>query len=379
VEAKKPEYHALAQVEHTVDVDRDERVVLRRHATTASAPLLLQLRAAQHPGLILFSSGSSGSSKAVVHDSTCLLERYEHRGRGLRTIASLRFDHIGGFNTLFYTLANGGCLVTPSDRSPDAVCGAIQAHRAQLLPTSPTFLNLLLLSEAYGRFDLSSLELITYGTEVMPESTLRRLRALLPRVRLRQTYGLSEVGILRSQSASSESLWVKVGGEGFETRVVDGLLEIRARSAMLGYLNAPSPFTADGWLRTGDAVEVDGPFVRILGRHEELINVGGEKVYPAEVESALRMMDGVQDVTVRGAANAITGQMVTADVQLGSGETLTQFRTRMHRFCRDKLPAYKIPQKVVLVTEATPPEHFKKMRRVTNAARAPLPRKGPPP
>ena len=118
----------------------------------------------------------------------------------------------------------------------------------------------------------------------MPENTLERIHELLPGVRLQQTYGLSEVGILRSKSKSSDSLWVKVGGEGFETRIVDGMLEIKARSAMLGYLNAPSPFTNDGWLKTGDVVEQDGEYIRILRRDSEIINVGGEKVYPAEVE-----------------------------------------------------------------------------------------------
>src|SRR5437667_44076 len=242
---------------------------------------------------------------------------------------------------------------------------AIEKHRVQLLPTSPTFINLLLASEAYQHHDLSSLELVTYGTEVMPESTLERFHRLFPRVRLQQTYGLSEVGILRAQSKSADSLWVKVGGDGFETRIVDGMLQIRARSAMLGYLNAPSPFTPDGWLPTGDAVDVDGEYFRIRGRQSELINVGGEKVYPAEVESVLQIMEGVKDVTVSGEANPLTGQMVTARVKLATGESLPEFRKRMRLFCRDKLPLFKIPQKVVLVDEAMHGERFKKMRRVS--------------
>ena len=59
---------------------------------------------------------------------------------------------------------------------------------------------------------------------------------------------------------------MRVGGEGYETKVVDGRLWVRAESAMLGYLNAPSPFSADGFLDTGDLVEVDGEWLRILGR-----------------------------------------------------------------------------------------------------------------
>jgi acyl-coenzyme A synthetase/AMP-(fatty) acid ligase len=253
--------------------------------------------------------------------------------------------------------------VTTEERSPDAVCAAIEKYKVQLLPTSPTFINLLLISEAYKRYDLSSLEMVTYGTEPMPESTLKKFHDLFPDIRLLQTYGLSEVGILRSKSKSSDSLWVKIGGEGFETRVVDGMLEIKAQSAMLGYLNALSPFTEDGWFKTGDVVEVEGEYFRILGRKSEIINVGGEKVYPAEVESVLQLMESVEDVAVSAESNPITGQIVKAKVKLNTSETVGDFRKRMYLFCQDKLPKFKIPQKVVLVNETMHGERFKKMRR----------------
>lgn len=363
LEARKPEFRALAEVETTLVVDGDDRLALARTGVTAGHALYARLRGADHPGLVLFSSGSTGASKAAVHDFAPLLEKFAVRRHALRTLTFLLFDHIGGVNTLLYALSNAGCLVTVPARTPDAVCAAIEKHRVELLPTSPTFLNLLLVSEAHAGRDLSSLRLVTYGTEVMPESTLERVHRLLPHARLLQTYGLSEVGILRSQSRASDSLWVKVGGEGFETRVVDGVLQIRARSAMLGYLNAPSPFTADGWLVTGDAVDVDGEYLRIRGRRSELINVGGEKVYPAEVESVLQSMDGVADVTVAGEAHPLTGHVVTATVRLATGESLPEFRARMRAFCRDRLPAFKIPQKVTLADGTLHGGRFKKVRR----------------
>jgi acyl-CoA synthetase (AMP-forming)/AMP-acid ligase II len=145
--------------------------------------------------------------------------------------------------------------------------------------------------------------------------------------------------------------------------VVDGLLEIKARSAMLGYLNAPSPFTSDGWFMTGDAVEVDGEYFRILGRKSEIINVGGEKVYPAEVESVIQLMPGVKEVSVVGEANAMTGQIVVARVRLSSSESLSDFRRRMRAHCAPLLARYKIPQKVELVGEDLHTERFKKIRR----------------
>jgi acyl-coenzyme A synthetase/AMP-(fatty) acid ligase len=363
VAAKKAEFCEIAQVELVLEVGEADEIQLQHTGVTVNHEILLQLKQAERPGLVLFSSGSTGKSKAAVHDLVPLLEKFKVPRKFLRTITFLLFDHIGGINTLFYCLSNVGCIITVQDRLPDTVCAAIAKHQVQLLPTSPTFINLLLISEAFKRHDLSSLELVTYGTEVMPESTLKRFHALFPNVRLLQTYGLSEIGIMRSQSKSSDSLWVRVGGEGFETRIVDGLLEIKAESAMLGYLNAASPFTEDGWFKTGDAVEVDGEYIRILGRKSEIINVGGEKVYPAEVESVIQLMDGVEDVAVNAEPNPITGQMVKVRVKLSTGETVGDFRKRMWAFCQDKLPKYKIPQKVVLVTEAMYGDRFKKMRR----------------
>jgi len=157
-------------------------------------------------------------------------------------------------------------------------------------------------------------------------------------------------------------LFVKIGGEGFETKIVDNTLWIRATSAMLGYLNAPSPFDAEGWMNTGDEVEVDGEYIRFLGRRSEVINVGGEKVYPIEIEDVLMEMPNVRDVTVHGQPNPLTGQMVVARVQLKSPEPLVEFRNRVREFCRGRLTKYKIPAKIELVTGDQHSERFKRTR-----------------
>lgn len=363
VREKKAEFRAIGEIEVIVTIDANDQPHFERTGVPGQHAHFATLRERNHPGLILYSSGSTGASKAAVHDLSFLLDKFKVQRQSKCTITFLLFDHIGGINTLLYTLSNAGCVVTVEDRSAESVCRAIERHKVEILPTSPTFLNLLLLSEAYNKYDLSSLELVTYGTEVMPESTLKRFCALFPNIRTQQTYGLSEVGILRSKSKSSDSLWVKVGGEDYNTRIVDGMLEIKAKSAMLGYLNAPSPFTPDGWFITGDAVEVDGDYIRILGRKSELINVGGAKVFPAEVENVIQQMDGVEDVAVTGEKNAITGHMIKARVKLTTAETLPEFRKRMTEFCKDKLERFKIPQKVELVTGNMHGSRFKKMRR----------------
>lgn len=91
--------------------------------------------------------------------------------------------------------------------------------------------------------------------------------------------------------------------------------------------------------------------------------MGGEKVYPAEVESVLQLIDGVEDVAVRGEPHPITGNLVFARIKLSTDESLSSFCKRMHEFCKDKLARFMIPQKVELVASAMHGERFKKMRK----------------
>ena len=292
-----------------------------------------------------------------------MLGKFKLRRHARRAITFLLYDHIGGFNTMLYQLSNAGCIVTVRNRDPDSVLCAVERYRVELLPTSPTFINLLLLSDAYRRYDLSSLKIVTYGTEAMPESTLRRFHEVLPHIQLQQTYGLSEIGILRSKSLSSESLWVKLGGEGFQTRVVNDILQVKAESAMLGYLNAPSPFTTDGWFNTGDKVETNGEYFRILGRQSDIINVGGQKVYPAQVESVVQEMPEVAEVSVYGESNAIMGQVPCAAVRLREPGDPREFHRRLRQFCRQRLQDFQIPVRVHLVEGTMHGDRLKKNRR----------------
>lgn len=365
VQANKAEFIEIAQGETSFSIDQDDNVEISALPNTAGHGLYRRLRQLEHPGLVLFSSGSTGKSKAVVHDLAAILEKFRVPRHRLRTITFLLYDHIGGVNTMLYQLSNGGCIVAVQDRRPDEVLRAVEKYRVELLPTSPTFINLILLSEAYKRYDLSSLRTVSYGTEPMPEATLKRFHQLFPDIRMLQTYGLSEVGILRSKSKSSDSLWVKVGGEGFETRVVDGILQIKAESAMLGYLNAPSPFTEDGWFDTGDLVEEDGEFIRILGRQSEIINVGGEKVYPAEVENVIQQVDNVAEATVYGEKNSIIGNIVCATITLVHGEDKKAFSRRVKQYCSSRLPSYKVPVRVDILDHGQHSERYKKIRNVS--------------
>ncbi|HEY4304303.1 MAG TPA: long-chain fatty acid--CoA ligase [Gemmatimonadaceae bacterium] len=356
-------HESVAEIQATFTIDDADQWTVAKHERTVANPLTSRLIARDNPGLVIFSSGSSGAPKAVLHDAAALLNKFRAPGTAKSTLTFLLFDHIGGMDTLFNALANGGTLVTVPVRDPDTVCRAIADHHVHTLPASPTFLNLLLISGAWRDHDLSSLKTIAYGTESMPAATLARLQEAFPGIRLAQTYGLSELGVLRTKSKESGSLWVKFTGEGYETSIRDGILWVRTAAAMMGYLNAPDLFDDEGWLNTEDAVEVDGDYLRILGRVSDLVNVGGRKIYPAEVENVIMQMENVRDVAVTGEPSALTGQLLVARVNLVEPEAFDAFKKRLRVFCRERLPAYKIPAKIELTDADQFGARMKKMRR----------------
>ena len=156
----------------------------------------------------------------------------------------------------------------------------------------------------------------------MPESLLNRIKAAFPDTALIQTFGTSETGISQTISRSSSSTLIKFDDPNTEYKIVEGELWLRSKSQILGYLNHEmSRFTEDGWFKTGDllepANEKEGEgFFRIVGRKQEIINVGGEKVTPSEVESTLLEMPEIADCLVYPETNALTGQIVAAEIVL---------------------------------------------------------------
>lgn len=356
---------AICGCDWRIAVDADGRDGgLVAHQVAASNALLDGLRARGAAGLVLFSSGSTGKPKGILHDFGRVAEKFRKQRQPVRAIPFLMIDHFGGINTILAIVSSLGTVVTVADRSVQSICEAIARYRVELLPATPSFLTLLTAGGAHRTYDLSSLKRITYGTEVMPQATLDRVRAAFPGVELQQTYGLSEVGVLRSQSRGDGSLWVRVGGEGFQTKVVDGILWIRSDYAMEGYLNAPSEFDAEGWFNTQDRVEVDGEYFRILGRATELINVGGQKVYPAEVENVLLGLDNVLDAAVFGEPHALLGQIVVAKVQLAQPEPVEELKKRVRRACLAQLAPFKAPTKVLLAEGPLHSARQKKVRRL---------------
>jgi acyl-coenzyme A synthetase/AMP-(fatty) acid ligase len=331
---------------------------------TQAHPMISQLQEHDHAGLILFSSGSTGKPKAMIHDLDNLIDSYRgKKPKSMNFLLFLMFDHIGGLNTLFNVLSMGASVIIPKNRSIEEICGLIEKHKIRILPSSPTFLNMILMGNALETYDLSSLRMITYGTEAMPESLLKRLQHHFPKVKFLQTFGTSETGISTTASKSSDSTYMKIDDPDTEYKIVGGELWLRSKTQILGYLNAPSGFTDDGWFMTSDLVEeAEDGYIKIIGRNKEMINVGGEKVLPVEVESVLLGMKGVEDAMVFSEANAITGQSVCAQLVMPLETSAREAKRKVRDYCKDKLDNYKIPTKIKLVSRTNYSERFKKMR-----------------
>ena len=341
----------------------EKNLLIQDLKTTFSHNMIDNLREKNSSGLILFSSGSTGKPKAMVHNLDTLIDSFkDKKEKSMNMLVFLMFDHIGGLNTVFNALCMGACLIIPKIKDAKTICELIEKYKIMVLPSSPTFLNLILISEEYKNYDLSSLRMITYGTETMPQSLLLKLKEVFPKVKFLQTFGTSETGISTTSSKSSNSLFMKLEDINGEYKIVENELWLRSKTQVLGYLNASmDSFTSDGWFKTGDLVEVDGEYIKIIGRAKEVINVGGQKVLPAEVESIILEMEEISDCMVYGEKNAITGQTVVCDVVLN--KNIENIKKRVRVFCKDRLDTYKIPTKVNVVDKTNFSDRFKKIRR----------------
>jgi long-chain acyl-CoA synthetase len=328
-----------------VDVVIQDDVVYRR-THNQDHELINKLRQLGHAGLVLFSTGTTGRPKAIIHDLTLFLKRFDTPRPTLRTINFLLFDHIGGINTLLHTLFNKGVVIAPEFRTVDSILNTCRTYDVEVLPTTPTFLRLMLMSGAVPSRVPESIKIITYGTERMDQPTLDELCKLLPNVDFRQTFGMSELGIVRVKSEARDSLYMKVGGEGVETKVLNGVLHISSTSRMLGYLNAPSPFDAEGWYDTKDVVEQKGDYYKVTGRVSDVINVAGLKFMASEVERVALTFPNVSLVKATPHQNPITGQHVELLVQPTVENSVD--KVELMAFLKIRLQPHMVPKRIRL-------------------------------
>jgi acyl-CoA synthetase (AMP-forming)/AMP-acid ligase II len=342
----------------------EEDTITWLHAKQPSGAIA-QLLDAGDGGILLLSSGTSGQPKLIVHAAARLMSKYTQSKKPYRTLGFLLFDHIAGFDTLMYTLHAGGTLVTLPNRFTRTVLEALREHKVAVLPTSPSFINLLLFEPQFNPTDLPYLKIVTFGSERMNTFTLNRLiERFGDAVRCEQKYGLTELGSLVLKSKPKDPAWIQLDNRFATWKVIDNQLFIKTNTSLLAYIYPDREEACEGWFNTEDQVLVDGDWLQILGRKSDLINVGGQKVYPAEVEAVIQSMPNVLQVVVHGMAHPLMGQVVAATIQLVDMEEDAEFRSRLRVFCKNKLSSFKIPVNVTLSTSSLMSDRFKAQRKV---------------
>lgn len=297
------------------------------------------------PGIILYTSGTNGKPKEIFHNVEKLTNKYKNKTKPFKTIGIAPLNHMSGLDVLFYTLSSGGCLIIPENKEPHSVCTSIEKYKAELLPCSAGFLNWLVMADCIKDYDLSSLKIIAYGSDMMSENILRELNKQLPDCRLIQKYGTTEFGSPKTRSLNDTSTWLKFVDT--EYKIIDDHLWLK--------------FTDSDWIDTGDLAEELNGYIRILGRDSDIINVGGMKVYPIEIENTIIQMPEVVDVVVYKASNTILGYVVNVDVILNTDDTVSSITRKIRTFCKNKLPDYAIPIKVNIGSNRIGPDKKNRM------------------
>lgn len=352
------------EYESVLEVDADGYLLIKKYKESGIEENIGSM-------LVLFTSGTSGAPKAVLHDFESMLNSKlpsRQKNRNHKMLLILSIDHIGGFNTLLQCLSHGLTLVIPNSLSAHDVLKAIERWKVNILPASPTFLRIILLDIQSGemQYDLSSLKLITLGAEVVDVSVVNKIRRFIKNVKVSQTYGTTEIGIVKVSTHPENPLLFKIDDDNYDYTIVNQELLIKPRLISPRYINVEkSILEADGYYHTGDLVrEEKSGYLRIIGRKKDFINVGGAKVLPIEVEEQVMKIDYIEDVTVYAIPNQITGESVGCDVVISPKIQIDdeKIKNEIRRICALNLDRHKIPVKIRILKDVKFTNRLKKSR-----------------
>jgi len=289
----------------------------------------------------LLTSGTTGQPKLIMHSLADLTRHVQTapRHRSDRWGLAYHPTRFAGLQVFLQALANRNPLIRLFGLSPSEMHATIEQQQITHLSATPTLLRLLI-SDSITH---PHVQRVTVGGEVADQQLLQAVKATFPHAKTRNIYASTEVGTLLS--SDGDAFQVPETHQGL-IQVIDGELAVH-RQLLAASLQAKMQ---DDLYRTGDCVEVlqTQPLTfRFVARRSDIINVGGFKVNPLEVEALLTDMPEVAEAAVYGRTNSVTGSLVCCDVVLSAGKQLTtqQIVARL----KPMIPAYKIPRIVQFV------------------------------
>jgi acyl-coenzyme A synthetase/AMP-(fatty) acid ligase len=317
----------------------------------------VQRRASEHTEWVLLTSGTTAEPRLVVHTLASLAGSWPRTGAG-RRVWSTFYDirRYGGLQIYLRALLGGASLVLSDAAEPVAAFLARAAAAGVThISGTPSHWRRALMSGAAERLHP---EYVRLSGEVADQALLDRLGEVYPRATVAHAFASTEAGLAFEVSdgqAGFPAAFIEEAGRagaGIDLAVIDGTLRIRSAHIALRYLGSePSTLTdADGFIDTGDLVERVGERYYFRGRRGGVINVGGLKVYPEEVEAVLNAHPRVLSSQVYGRRNSITGALVVADIVLaehivGTGDAgeAERVKRELLSVCRASLAPHKVP------------------------------------
>lgn len=387
-----------ALVEHLGFVPKAKKIIYLEDLNFRSmpAPRLPKLTPGRELAVVLYTSGTSGKPKGVMltHHNLLANARQMHEHIGVRRddvfLGVLPQFHSFGLTGLMIVPMLFGCKVVYTARFvPRMVIELMRTHRPTIYLAIPSMYNALLTVKDAAPEDFSSMRLIISGGEPLPADVRARFMERFGRP-IVEGYGLTETApvthVLLPQDGRAGTVGRAVPG--LIQRVVDpgtgremppstdGELRLKGPNIMKGYLGledeTAAAFDEHGFFKTGDMAQIDTQgFLTITGRIKEMMIVAGENVFPREIEEVLNAHPSVHDSGVVGQTDPMRGEVPVAFVEPEQGHEADP--QELIRWCRDRLPGYKVPRRVVVIDALPRNATGKIMRRGLKPLLGPTP------
>jgi len=286
--------------------------------------------------LTLFTSGTTGLPKKIEHDFNTLTRWVKKSNDTRKNIWGFAYNptHIAGLQVFFQALLNLNTIVYLFNQPRELVLSSIEKYQVTNLSATPTYLRMLMPVDRV----LSSVQKVTSGGEKFDSRLSQSLSQLFPNATFRNIYASTEAGTLFSSLGDTFTINSDIA----EFVKIDDK-ELLIHGSLLG--KSDSLILDEGWYHSGDLIEVlsDNPLTfRFLSRKNELINVGGYKVNPSEVEEVLNSHRVVKLSKVYGKPNSVIGTILCAEVVFANEAEITEKELR--QFLSDNLQGFKVPR-----------------------------------
>jgi acyl-coenzyme A synthetase/AMP-(fatty) acid ligase len=323
---------------------------------------------------ILLTSGTSGKPKMVRHDLSTLTAAIKSRETNLNEIIWGTFYDIrryGGLQIFLRAVLGTGSLILSSvEETPTDYLTRLGARGATHVSGTPSHWRSALWSPAITAF---APRYVRLSGEIATQGVLDNLRAAFPNAGLSHAFASTEAGVGFTVTDGLEGFPADIVGQrdDMTIKIENGSLRIRSPGNAFEYIGADETVIRDGngFVDTGDIVELRDQRFYFLGRTNGVINVGGLKVHPEEVESVINRHPKVEVSLVRPRKNPILGSVVVADVTLKPGidhdtdsERIRQLKLEIMQFCSTSLAQHKVPVMINLVSELAPASTGKMVR-----------------